>query len=178
MRRSWFVAACCLFMAGCSVDVSVSFGGDDAAEAAVDLIEDEIAGQAGMGELDAQCEEIDDPQTGDIFTCTAETELGDTIRFIATMEDEETVDVESINLVTPAGLDLIEELAVQTLEENAGATLGLENFDCGEGALVVEPGGTIDCVLTDPISGERYDTTVTVEVLDPIEIFIEVGDQQ
>jgi len=43
---------------------------------------------------------------------------------------------------------------------------------------VVEPGGTIDCVLTDPASGTRYDTTVTVEVLDPVEIFIEVGDPQ
>lgn len=177
MKRLRVAVVCCLFIAGCSVDVSVSFGGDDAAEAAVDLIEDEIADQAGLV-LVAECEETDDPQPGDTFTCTAETEAGDTIRFIATMEDEETVDVESVNLVTPAGLDLIEELAVKTLEENAGATLGRENFECGDQAFVVEPGGTIDCVLTDPISGERYDTMVTVEVLDPIEIFIEVGDPQ
>jgi hypothetical protein len=92
------------------------------------------------------------------------------------MEDEETVDVQSVNLVTPAGLDIIEELAVRTLEENVGETLGRENFDCGNRALVVEPGGTIDCVLTDPVGGTRYGATVTVEVLDPIEIFIEVGD--
>jgi hypothetical protein len=71
---------------------------------------------------------------------------------------------------------MIEALAVQTLEENVGAPLGIENFECGDQGLVVEPGGTIACLLTDPISGNVYDTVVTVEVLDPIEIFVEVGD--
>ena len=178
MRRRGAAVICCLLAAGCSVDVSVSFGGEDAATAAVNVIEDEIADQAGLGVLVAECDEIDDPQPGDTFACTAATETGETIRFVATMEDEETVDVESVNLVTPAGLDIIEQLAVQTLEENVGETLGRDNFDCGDGALVVEPGDTIDCVLTDPTSGTRYDTHVTVEVLDPIEIFIEVGDPQ
>ena len=92
------------------------------------------------------------------------------------MEEDDIVDVESVNLVTIDGLDTIEALAVQVLEENVGATLGRENFDCGDRGLVVEPGGTIMCLLTDPVSGNLYDATVTVEVLDPIEILVEVGD--
>ena len=92
------------------------------------------------------------------------------------MEEDDIVDVQSINLVTADGLDLIEALAVQVLEENVGQTLGVENFDCGDEGVVVEPGGTIACLLTDPISGTLYDATVTVEVLDPLEIFVEVGD--
>ena len=176
MKRRWVLTICLITIAGCSVDVSVSFGGADAAQAAVDLIEDEIAAQAGMGSLDAECEEIDDPQPGDTFTCTAETEDGKTIRFDAVMEEDDIVDVQSVNLVTTDGLDLIETLAVQVLEENVGQTLGIENFECGDQGLVVEPGGTIGCLLTDPISGTLYDAVVTVEALDPLEIFVEVGD--
>lgn len=176
MRRLAMFAICLIVMASCSVDVSVSFGGADAAAAAVDLIEGELADQAGIGPLEAQCEEIDDPEPGDSFTCTATTESGETIRFDAIMEEDDIVDVESVNLVTIDGLDTIEALAVQVLEENVGATLGRENFDCGDRGLVVEPGGTIMCLLTDPVSGNLYDATVTVEVLDPIEILVEVGD--
>lgn len=176
MRRSAMVTICVILIAGCSVDVSVSFGGADAAAAAVDLIEGELADQAGIGTLEAQCEEIDDPEPGDTFTCTAQTESGEVIRFDAIMKEGDIVDVESVNLVTVDGLDAIEALAVQVLEENVGATLGRENFDCGDRGLVVEPGGTIMCVLTDPVGGSLYDTTVTVETLDPIEIFVEVGD--
>ncbi|MGZ8754741.1 MAG: DUF4333 domain-containing protein [Acidimicrobiia bacterium] len=176
MRRHRILGACLLLAAGCSVDVSVSFGGADAAAAAKDLIEDDIADQAGLGPLEATCEEIDDPQPGDTFTCTATTEDGETIRFDAVMEEDDMVDVESVNLVTADGLDLIEGLAAQALEESVGATLGTENFDCGDRGLVVEPGGTIGCVLTDPATGTLYDATVTVKVLDPIEIFVEVGD--
>lgn len=176
MRRLAMVAVCVILSAGCSVDVSVSFGGADAAAAAIDLIEGELADQAGIGPLEARCEEIDDPQPADSFTCTATTESGETIRFDAIMEEDDIVDVESVNLVTVDGLDTIESLAVQVLEENVGATLGRGNFDCGDTGLVVEPGGTIMCVLTDPASGTLYDATVTVEVLDPIEIFVEVGD--
>lgn len=176
MRRHRILGVCLLLAAGCSVDVSVSFGGADAAAAAEDLIEEDIADQAGIGPLEATCEEIDAPQPGDTFTCTATTEDGETIRFDAVMEEDDMVDVESVNLVTADGLDLIEGLAVQALEESVGATLGAENFDCGDKGLVVEPGGTIGCVLTDPATGTLYDATVTVKVLDPIEIFVEVGD--
>jgi hypothetical protein len=174
MKRLVTTLLCVLLLAGCSV--SVSFGGADAAAAAVDLIEGEIADQAGMGTLDAECQEIDDPQPGDTFPCTAAAQNGESIRFDATMEEDNIVDVQSVNLVTTDGLDLIEALAVQTLEENVGETLGRENFECGDHGLVVEPGGTIACELTDPVSGNLYDAIVTVEVLDPLEIFVEVGD--
>ena len=174
MKRPGILIFLVLVVAGCSVDVSVSFGGADAAQAAVDLIEGELADKAGIGPLDATCEEIDNPEPGDTFTCTATTEDGETIRFDAVMEADEIVDVESVNLVTAEGLNAIEELAVQALEESVGETLGRDNFDCGDRGMVVEPGGTIACVLTDPVSGAMYDATVTVEVLDPIEIFVEV----
>jgi hypothetical protein len=175
MRHRGILGLCVLVLAGCSVDVSVSFGGADAAQAAVNLIEGEIADKAGIGPLTATCQEIENPEPGDTFTCTAATENGETIRFDAVMEEDDIVDVESVNLVTAQGLTAIEELAVQALEESVGETLGTENFDCGDGWMVVEPGGTIPCVLTDPVGGAMYEATVTVEVLDPVEIFVEVG---
>jgi hypothetical protein len=175
MKRLFAIGVILLLAAGCSLDVSVSFGGADAAAAAVDLIEGTLADQAGIGRLDATCQEIDDPEFGDTFTCTATTEEGETIRFDAVVEEDDMVDVESVNLVTSAGLTVIEGLAVKALEENVGQTLGIENFECGDRGLVVEPGGTIACVLTDPVSGALYDAAVTVQVLDPIEILVEVG---
>ncbi len=176
MKHYRVLGLCMLLTAGCSVDVSLSFGGADAAQAAVNLIEGDIAAQAGIGPLNATCQEIENPEPGDTFTCTAATDEGETIRFDAVMEEDDMVDVESVNLVTAEGLTVIEDLAVQALEESVGETLGTENFDCGARGMVVEPGGTISCVLTDPVSGTMYDAKVTVEVLDPIEIFVEVGD--
>lgn len=176
MKRPGIIGGCLLLATSCSVDVSVSLGGADAATAAVQLIEEDIADQAGIGPLDAICQEIESPEPGDTFTCTATTEDGETIRFVAIMEEGDVVDVESVNLVTADGLDLIESLAVEVLEENVGQTLGIENFECGDKGLVIEPGSTIACLLTDPISGTLYDADVTVEVLDPIEIFVEVGE--
>ncbi len=175
MKKLFAIGLILLLATGCSVDVSVSFGGADAAADAIALIEGELADQAGIGRLDATCQEIDDPEPGDTFTCTATTEEGETIRFNAVVEEDDMVDVESVNLVTSTGLTVIEGLAVQALEEKVGQTLGIENFDCGDRGLVVEPGGTIACVLTDPVGGAFYDATVTVKAMDPVEIFVEVG---
>lgn len=175
MKGLFTIGVVLLVARGCSVDVSVSLGGADEAATAVDLIESEIADQAGIGRLDATCQAIDDPEPGDTFTCTATTEDGETIRFHAVVKEDDMVNVESVNLVTSEGLTVFEGLAVQALEENVGQTLGIENFDCGDRGLVVEPGGAIACVLTNPISGAFYDATVTVQAMDPVEIFVEVG---
>jgi hypothetical protein len=162
-----------LVLQACTARVSV--GGSGTAAAAEGMIETYFAEQAGLGALSADCQQLDSPQRGDIFACTGTTEAGDVIRFQGVVEEDDSVSVRSLNLVSVEGLTIVEDLAVQALEERVGQTLGRENFECGDRGVVVNPGGVINCVLTDPVSGDRYDAYVTVKTIDPASIDVEVG---
>jgi hypothetical protein len=150
----------------------------DFKSAAEDVIEGEIAEESTLGDLSATCEEPDDPESGDVFACTATTEDGRTIEFTATVEDDDQVNVQSTNLITVDGLGTIEEVAVAALEEEIGQPLGVENFDCGSEPVIVDvPDGTLTCALTDPGNGDVYDAEVTLPSLDDVgSLTVQVAD--
>ena len=125
-------------------------------EAAEKVIKEDITTQAGFGELTSSCEEPASTDVGETFACTAKTSDGQTIELIATISDKTKVDVNTTNLITADGVTTIEGIAVGALEEETGLTLGAENLDCGDGALITTVTDiVIDCVLTDPTSGEE-----------------------
>ncbi len=60
----------------CSGDISFSIGGQSVDDAAVELIEGDLADQIGLGELTAACPEVPDAEVGTEFDCTATTADG------------------------------------------------------------------------------------------------------
>ena len=137
--------------------------GDTPEGVAKGLIEGELASQLGLGEITATCEAPQNKDAGTTFKCTSPTDLGE-ISWLGTMTDNDTVSVDSINVLRADILPDLEAAIVAKLEENAqGATLGVENFDCGEKTVVLAADNSMICTLTDPVaSSDVYDATVTI----------------
>jgi len=147
-------------LVGCSA-TETSF-----AEAAVKLIEGDLAEQAGLGALSATCEEPAGTDVGETFTCEAETSDGRVIEFTATVAEGDKVDVGSTNLVLGSVLPKIESAALQLLAEQAGIELPAEALDCGTESVLLDETGVLACTVISPDNGDRYDAGITIVGLD------------
>lgn len=156
-----------------------SASGTNFQSAAEKVINEDIATQNDLGDLEARCEEPASTEVGETFECTAESSDGEIITFLATIGKGDTVNVESTNLITPDGLRQIEQIAVDLLESEIGSTLGRENFDCGRDAVIIDvKAESLTCVLTDPVSAVKYEARVTIPDLnEPGKLTVEVADK-
>ncbi len=74
------------------------------------------------------------------------------------------------------GAEQIADQAEGALEEQIGQR---PEIDCGDDQVDLVDGEVVDCELTDPASGDEYDTTVTLSDVDGTEyhIDVQVADQ-
>jgi hypothetical protein len=164
------MASAALLLSACSV-------GDTPDGVAEDLIEGQLATDFGLGEITATCAEPANNDPGATFTCTSPTDFGE-VEWLATMADEKTVEVESVNLVTKEILPQIEQAAVTSLENQLGVPLGVENFDCGVNPVVLTAELTMVCALTDPADASLvYDATLAFTDLETGSFDVEVAEQ-
>jgi hypothetical protein len=147
---------------GCSFSV-----GDTPQSVATELIEGELATELALGEITAECEEPPNRDTGTTFGCTSATDYGE-VRWLATMADEDSVNVESLNVLSDAN--------VTDLENTTNAQLGTSDADCGSGPIVLGVDLTVVCALTDPATGDVYDVTLTFTDLEAGTFDIVVAD--
>ena len=157
---------------GCSFSFSV---GDTPESVAQELIEDELGEQLGIGEITATCEVAPNRDPGTTFTCTSPSEIGQ-IEWLATLEDEDTVSVSPSNLLGSDDLVALEEAAVDVLEARVGIPLGTENFDCGDGPIVLGPDSIVNCALTDPTNGDVYDAELEITNFETGDFNVVVAD--
>ncbi len=158
------VVALSLFAAACSGSVEFSIGGESPETAAENLIEDEIADQAGLGELTAECDKPEDPKVGTFFDCTATTTDGQVIQLTTEIDREDHIDVNSTNLLTPEALPQFETAGTEALAQQFAVELPDTTIDCGDQSVVLTPEGNFVCAFNDPASGDVYD--ITFEITD------------
>lgn len=173
LRRSMglFLIAGVAILPACSGSTSFSIGGQPLHEAAEELIAGDLADQLGLGALTPTCGEIDDPEVGATFTCTATTADGTVVEFDGVVDGEDHINIESTNVVSGP---VIEQALYQALsEDNPAAELLPDGVDCGgERVVLVDrqmtcevdaaagEAGTVDVTLTDIDNGE-FDYTFT-----------------
>lgn len=131
----------------------------DFRDAAVDAIEGDVADQIGVDDLTAECEEPADDAVGTTFACTAEHPDGE-IRITSEIVEDDEVNVQTLNLLVPEDMPMLEESASQALSESTGAALAPEALDCGDGAVIVSAGPELVCAYTAD-DGAVYDATIT-----------------
>jgi len=70
----------------------------------------------------------------------------------------------------------IANTAENALEEQVGAR---PDIDCGSGTIDLVKGTVVDCVLTDPATGDQYESPVTIQSVEGAEytIGIQVADE-
>jgi len=164
-----------LALTACSAEVSVGSGsGDPGAEAEL-LIEGELADEAGLGPLTAECSGAEDVEEGGSFGCTGTTEDGQVIEFTAEVTDDGTGEVNSTNLATPASISLLAANAARVLSEQNDVDLPPDAVACDDSkGLVLAVGATLDCEVTDPQSGQPVDAVLTISDPDPENVGFEI----
>lgn len=158
-------------LAGCSFSI-----GDTPTNVAEDAIEGDLADQAGLTDVTADCEIPSNSDVGSTFTCTSTSNVGD-IDWLATIEEDDIVNVQSLNLLSAEDVVSLEQAAVDVIEEQSGRRLGYENYGCGVGPLALGGNSILTCELIDPDNGDVYDSTVEITDFDTGAFNVEVADQ-
>jgi len=183
-RGGWYrggpvaaLVAMALLASGCSGSISFGTSPDDRyLDAGTELIEGELAEQIGLGPLDATCTGSD-LEAGDTFQCSAVAGGLEPIRFVGTVDaDEEGVNLSSTNLLLADQLEQVEAFSASLIAEQTSVAIGPEHFECGNASVIIENGGVLACLLTDPTDGTVYEAPVTVEDLATMSVLVNVGD--
>ncbi|MEZ5228604.1 MAG: hypothetical protein R2710_18610 [Acidimicrobiales bacterium] len=143
--------ASAFLLAGC--------GGNDYDGAAVEVIEGDLADTVGLGAVTATCDPAeggDKPADGDTFTCSATTESGQTISYLATASGDR-VEVETTNVILGSKVGEVERITAQSLADQFEVEVPAETVDCGEASIVVTPDAVVTCGVTDTETGDVYD---------------------
>lgn len=148
-------------------------------EAAEKVITGEISEQAGLGELDASCEKPASTEVGEQFACSATTADGATIELLATIDEDDKVNVVSTNLLTAEAVEQIEQIARDALVDKYGGELGPDSLDCGSTAVVIDvTEEVLSCTFVDPADDKEYDATIDVPDLQDIgSLTVQIADQ-
>ena len=162
--------------ASCSGSVEFSVGGKSPEDAAKGVIDGELTDQIGLGDMDTSCDSVDDPEVGTEFECQSITDGGQEIRWSVVVDEEDSIDVNSTNLIRADVWARFVEAGAGLLAEQSGRPLGVEDLDCGVGPIILPDDNIVECVLTPPGSGNTLEAFITVTDIATGEFFIEVGE--
>ena len=147
----------------CTGSVEFSFGGQDPVEVAVELIEGTaMAQRLGVDPISGvTCDDPPNQAVGTVFACRGES-AGQQIDFDVLFDDEDSIFAGPTNVVDPAGLERLENVAVEQLNSENGFQLPLEAMECGDGGVILDAEMQMLCALTEPDTGTVFDVLVTV----------------
>ena len=154
--------------------------GGSAGESGQVVIEEKLAEDIALGELDATCNEPEGLSEGETFTCTATTADGETVEFLGTMTSDDEFEIVTTNLLIASDIEAIREEGARVLSAEIGAEVLPEDIECAEGSVVIDDVGDFECAITDTATGDAYDLTVSTGGLEPgvgvRELSFQVGD--
>lgn len=152
-----------------------------AADSGVVTIEEKLADDIGLGDLEAECNEPDGLKEDETFTCTAATADGETIEFLGTMTSDDSFNIVTTNLLIPSDIDTIVQDAATQLSTVTSSAILPADIECPEGSVVLDDEGEFICAITNTSTGDIYDLTVSTGGLEPgvgaKELFYQIADQ-
>lgn len=144
----------------CSGSFSFSIGGQSPEAAAIDLIEGELSDELGAA-LTADCDELEDPNEGDSFTCTGTTDDGRVVDFDIDIGTDEVI-ADSVNLLVADRVPALEQSVLDALSAETNQEIPAGSLDCGDGPIIVPPDKSFVCRLSDWATDGVFDTTITI----------------
>ncbi len=165
MNRSLtLIALVSLAVTACSAEFSI--GGTSPEKAAETIIESEIPAQLGLTSLDATCDEVDQPEVGSTFACTATTDDGRVVRLTTVIDREDHIDVTTVNALNADDLARLEASGAEVLGAQVGVDLAADSIDCGDDAVILPDDGVMVCAFFPPGTDEVRDATYEITDLD------------
>lgn len=131
------------------------------------VIQEKLAEEIGLGDLEATCTEPDGLKEGETFTCTATTMDGEIIEFVGTMTSDEEFEIVTSNLLIASDIEAIRVEGARVLSDEVGSTIAPEDIECADGSIVLDDVGDFLCSITDTGTGDVYDLTVSTGGLEP-----------
>jgi hypothetical protein len=158
------------------VVTACSTSSQDVRDAALRSIRGTLSRQLGMGELEASCDKPDSNDAGTTFACQGLTADGRQVRFTARVLPGDRVQVVPVNVLTVENLHRVEAEAARILTQRVGQELPASAISCGDKPMIAESKEPFICTLTDPGTGTRYDTQITLDDIDkPTELLVQVA---
>lgn len=151
----------------CSIDLAI--GGEDPAEAAEAIIENELAEQIGLGPIAAVCESPESVEVGTTYSCDGVADSGE-IDFLVEIDREDHINVQTENVILADQVAAVAEAATSTIEESAGVELAAGAVDCGDQSIIMPPSAELACTVD--TGSEVVPTTITIT--DPTDSSFEV----
>lgn len=184
LRATLIVAALsALIAAGCSSAPETEEALPTIRIATEALIEAEVTGPAGLGELKPACPEIDGTTAGigTAFQCTATSETQQVVALSAVIDEEGKVQVATTNLITGPALPSFERAAVDALNTTVQSNLDYSAIDCGNTTVIFDVDQAVErmmvCALFDPLTEATYDVTLTITDIEARQFSLVVADQ-
>ncbi len=160
VKRFLLLTAPVLVLGACGGSFEFQIGGQSAEEAAIELIDSDLAKAVGLGPLTTTCDEVVEPEVGSEFTCRSITGEGDTIEWAVLIDREDHIDVQSQNVVLLPTLEDIENNAVEALYGDNPLEVSI---DCGDRSRVLDQDNTMICdAATAAEPTVIHDATVTI----------------
>lgn len=131
------------------------------------VIEEELAEQIGLGDLEATCNEPEGLKEGETFTCTATTTDDQTLEFLGTMTSDDEFEVVTSNLLVASDVEAIRAEGATVLSEEIGVPISADDIECADGSIVLDDAGDFLCAITDTSTGDVFDLTVSTGGLEP-----------
>ncbi|MGB0115064.1 MAG: hypothetical protein WBP59_17725 [Ilumatobacteraceae bacterium] len=156
--------------------------GGSAAKSGETVIEEKLAEDIGLGDLDAECTEPDGLREGETFTCEATTEDGTEIFFLGTMTSDDEFDIITTNLLSASDVDAIRTEGARVLTPEAGVELSADDIQCPDEVVVLDDTGDFECEITDPTNGAVFELVISTGGITPgegvNELYFQVGDEK
>lgn len=147
-------------------------------QTAEEMIRTDVAGAAGLGDLQPLCPEVSGAVVGTAFECTGTTEQQQVVGVAASIDETGHLRLATTNLVAAAALPSFERAAVEALNTAVpGTRLENEAIDCGETSVLIGQDNIMRCVLLDPHTEKFFDVTLTVANIEARQFSLVVADQ-
>lgn len=134
-----------------------------ARQMAEDLIREDVAAQAGLGDLSPVCPEVTTLAVGATWQCTAATADQRILNVDAVINQNGQIELATTNMIAAAALPSFERAAAEALNNTVGSRLTEDSIDCGDVPVVFgSDQRLLICALLDPDTRETYDVTLTI----------------
>jgi len=152
-----------VLLGSCSGSVELSFGGERASGAAVDLIESDAMAQRLMIPpiTNAVCEDPAFEDAGTVFGCTGDSG-GMTVIFEVEIEEGDRIFATPTNVVDRTFISDYEASAVEALNQAEGFALERADLDCGDASVILDENSQMFCVLSPSDLEESFNAVFTV----------------
>ncbi len=138
-----------------------------AAQSGEEVIQEELAEQIDLGDLEADCNEPEGLTEGETFTCTATTADGATLTFLGTMTGDDEFNIVTTNLLVPSDIVAIRDGVATALSDEIGVPVAADDITCPDGSIILDDDDAFECEVVDTATGDVYPLTISTGGLEP-----------